>query len=1078
MNRRYLIFYILCFISAPVLFGQKAQHMGYEINSAFEEREPIPSPDGQSLYFWRREMPANTAGLLDPGDIWYSSRDYFGRWKAATRMRVPLNSKGHDFVWHVSPNRDTLWVMQVPPGVREGGIAYSVRDRSGNWSPPEPAHIRGFTYQGQYKDYFMGPNRILMLPNEGTESYGGTDIYVCFPLNDTAWSTPVNLGPVINTFGDEDAPYLTPDGKTLYFNSTGHGGLGDHDIFVSQRLDDTWRNWSRPENVGAPINTDGYDFDFYMSANGKSLFWCSDQASNGSNDIFYMDLESCELDVYPEGNHTLCEGQSLMLEGGFTVGNKIDYQWLKNGFPIRGATGRVLRVATSGNYQLVRIKPGCVDTSNVQEVNFVPAPEPLIKAPSSVLCLDDSLQLLADARKVNGYQWVKNGLDIPGATRPRFSVDAPGRYSVKVANGSCITESAPVNLRRFNPPGIYTEADTVNGLLPVLPRWLWTNKMPKAKGKQYTRDLTATGRGDVYVLSTYERNGKFFDQVDGFFKEGLNRLSFKLPRNWKAEEQFIAADNQGNLVIANNESYLVKYRSDGRMMWQKDVSRQKISGLAVDPLGYVYTMGRFKEETIVSGKRLAATNRGGLFLAKHSPRGELMWVKSFSVDWFKYDFGNALHVDGKGNVYLAGGYKLIADFGDITLRASLSGDNYFLVKFDTKGELKWAKKMSTPKPKNRIRSHDVHTDKLGNTFLALNRTIWRYDANGVRRWQGPMVTPSGANTLKTRIHSHDLDLYITGFTDKGGVFVSKLNRLNRQVIIWQDKGAANSELDLPVIGSDESGAILIAGVSKGSSYPGAQLSLTSNSPGFLMKYGHPNIRSDREPLSLCEGKSVRLLTQVSAGLRYQWVFNGNDVPGANQPYLEVSNPGTYQVRAFADQCERISEPQQVTECGDDPMATPPITATTSDLPPPPAPSPRVEPEIVARDEAPPSEVKTNASGVPTRLRRRRIKTQEEIIITNREATITLWDHAAMDLDTVSLNVNGDWLVENYGLKKARKSFKYTFQPGDNFIMLYAHNLGTTPPNTAAVMVDDGINTKTLILRSNLRNCGMLKVRVE
>ena len=113
-----------------------------------------------------------------------------------------------------------------------------------------------------------------------------------------------------------------------------------------------------------------------------------------------------------------------------------------------------------------------------------------------------------------------------------------------------------------------------------------------------------------------------------------------------------------------------------------------------------------------------------------------------------------------------------------------------------------------------------------------------------------------------------------------------------------------------------------------------------------------------------------------------------------------------------------------------------------------------------------------------RLKNRRIKEQEEIVITNAAATIYLWDHAAADLDTVSINVNGEWLVREHGLNKRRKAIPYTFRPGDNYIMLYAHNLGTTPPNTASIMVDDGNRTKTLQLRSNLRNCGMLKVRLE
>ncbi len=98
-------------------------------------------------------------------------------------------------------------------------------------------------------------------------------------------------------------------------------------------------------------------------------------------------------------------------------------------------------------------------------------------------------------------------------------------------------------------------------------------------------------------------------------------------------------------------------------------------------------------------------------------------------------------------------------------------------------------------------------------------------------------------------------------------------------------------------------------------------------------------------------------------------------------------------------------------------------------------------------------------------------------IQSREATIYLWDHAAVDNDTVSVNVNGQWLVENYKLDKSKYAIKVRFEPGDNYVMLYAINLGTQPPNTASITIDDGIKPQTLQLRSTLRNCGMLRIYV-
>ena len=207
---RSTLFCLLLLPSFLVLNAQTSRRLDPNLNSEYEEREPILSPDGNYLYFWRRENPDNIAGALDPGDIWYSRKDRNGNWQPARHLSTPVNTYGHDFVWGVSADNDTLWLNQVPPGVKDNGLCFTVKTRDGYWQAPQPATIRGFEYQGLYKDYFMGPGRVMLLPHEGKDSYGGTDIYVCFPLSATEWGQPVNLGPIVNSPGDDDAPYLSP----------------------------------------------------------------------------------------------------------------------------------------------------------------------------------------------------------------------------------------------------------------------------------------------------------------------------------------------------------------------------------------------------------------------------------------------------------------------------------------------------------------------------------------------------------------------------------------------------------------------------------------------------------------------------------------------------------------------------------------------------------------------------------------------------------------------------------------------------------------------------------------------------
>ena len=111
------------------------------------------------------------------------------------------------------------------------------------------------------------------------DSYGGRDLYVSFLEDDGTFSEPKNLGKTLNTTGNEHCPFLAADGKTLYFASYGHQGYGSADIFVSQRLDDSWTKWSQPENLGPRFNGPGYDAFFALGPDGTAYY-----ASTGTKD--------------------------------------------------------------------------------------------------------------------------------------------------------------------------------------------------------------------------------------------------------------------------------------------------------------------------------------------------------------------------------------------------------------------------------------------------------------------------------------------------------------------------------------------------------------------------------------------------------------------------------------------------------------------------------------------------------------------------------------------------------------------------------------------------------------------------
>jgi outer membrane protein OmpA-like peptidoglycan-associated protein len=117
------------------------------------------------------------------------------------------------------------------------------------------------------------------------------DLYVSF-YEDGRWSRPLDLGESINTKYSETTPFLSADGKTLYFSSDRPGGQGSQDIYLTRRLDDTWQNWRKPQNLGSPINTEEYDAYYSIAAKGDYAYFMSGKASLGKKDIFRLGLES------------------------------------------------------------------------------------------------------------------------------------------------------------------------------------------------------------------------------------------------------------------------------------------------------------------------------------------------------------------------------------------------------------------------------------------------------------------------------------------------------------------------------------------------------------------------------------------------------------------------------------------------------------------------------------------------------------------------------------------------------------------------------------------------------------------
>ena len=268
------------------------ENLGNAINSKFNEICPVVSPDGQKLYFTRWKHPENL-GTNKNQDIWVSNWQSDRTWSKASLFSAPINNDENNAVCGITPNGKTLLLNNVygKDGTMEKGVSFSFLLRTGEWSFPKAVKIVNFKNKSEFSEYTLAPNgKVLLMTTETKDSYGGKDIYVSFLNSDDTWSEPKNIGPVVNSGEAESTPFIAPDGVTVYFSSSGHIGYGNNDIFLSRRLDDTWQNWTVPENLGPIVNTPQWDGYFSVSAKGDFAYFSSTENSVGAEDIFRIKI--------------------------------------------------------------------------------------------------------------------------------------------------------------------------------------------------------------------------------------------------------------------------------------------------------------------------------------------------------------------------------------------------------------------------------------------------------------------------------------------------------------------------------------------------------------------------------------------------------------------------------------------------------------------------------------------------------------------------------------------------------------------------------------------------------------------
>lgn len=327
--------------------GSKPVNLGPNVNGTGIDFVDCLSADGSVLVYSRTNYADNT-GSADASDIWISTRDAKGVWSKAVNLGSPLNTATHNFAVSLTQDLNTLFVQGLydadGTSNTSGGVSRARRTATG-WSLPESMPIKNYYNRANTINSHISPDgTVLVMSAQRDDSRGGNDLYVSF-LNDKGeFSEPENIGDVVNSIGFETGPYIAADGKTMYFASDGHPGYEGRDIFVTTRLDDTWKKWSKPMNLGKPINSDEHDNFFQVPARGDSGYYSSTKNSIGDYDIYSIALPKA---AKPEAVF-MVRGRVLDADTKLPIGGNVLYEGLPEGVLVGTARSN----PSDGRYQV------------------------------------------------------------------------------------------------------------------------------------------------------------------------------------------------------------------------------------------------------------------------------------------------------------------------------------------------------------------------------------------------------------------------------------------------------------------------------------------------------------------------------------------------------------------------------------------------------------------------------------------------------------------------------------------------------------------------------------------------------
>jgi len=296
-----------------------ADNLGSQINSKYPEYGPYINAD-ETIIMFTSSRDNSTGGKTDPTDLKfyediYISKKESGKWTKAQNPGKPLNTDSHDAIVGVSPDGKHALIYK---GEENGGDIYKCRiQEDGTWQSPKKLPKEINTKYHESSASFSPDMEGLYFVSDKPGGFGGKDIYFASlsikgSREKLDYDDAVNLGAIINTPYNEEGVFIDVDGKTMYFSSKGHKSMGGYDIYKSEYING---KWSRPVNIGYPINTPDDDIFFSFSRNGKHAYYSTfNPTGYGQRDIYMITLLGPEKPVIFGQDYDLLAYQTIPIK--------------------------------------------------------------------------------------------------------------------------------------------------------------------------------------------------------------------------------------------------------------------------------------------------------------------------------------------------------------------------------------------------------------------------------------------------------------------------------------------------------------------------------------------------------------------------------------------------------------------------------------------------------------------------------------------------------------------------------------------------------------------------------------------